>query len=104
MHDHDPFDAYPLATFKATAISIQPSRGDSNRVEYAVAGVLTIREITKPVNFDVRGQVVGDTLIGEGRTTILLSTFGIGPIEFADILAVADPVGLEVHLTARAQP
>ena len=102
--DGPSFDAYPLATFKATAISIQPSRGDSDRAEYAVTGVLTIREITKPVNFDVKGQVVGDMLIGEGRTTILLSAFGIGPIEFADILSVADPVDLEVHLTARAQP
>lgn len=102
--DGPSFEAYPLATFKATAISIQPARGDRDQVEYALAGALTIREITKAVNFDVKGQVIGDTLIGEGRTTILLSTFGIGPIEFADILSVADPVDLEVHLTARAQP
>jgi polyisoprenoid-binding protein YceI len=100
--DGPSFDAYPLATFKASAINVQPSRGD--QAEYALAGALTIRDITKAVSFDVKGQVVGDTLIGEGRTRILLSTFGIGPIEFADILSVADPVELEVHLTARAQP
>jgi polyisoprenoid-binding protein YceI len=101
--DGPSFDAYPLATFKATALNLEPTRGDRDDVKYALIGALTIRDITKAVNFDVKGRVIGDTLIGEGRTTILLSTFGIGPIEFADILSVADPVDLEVHLTARAQ-
>lgn len=102
--DGPSFDKYPLATFKATAINLEPTRGDRDDVKYALIGALTIRDITKAVNFDVKGQAIGDTLIGEGRTTIRLSTFGIGPIEFADILSVADPVDLEVRITARAQP
>jgi hypothetical protein len=33
-----------------------------------------------------------------------LSDFGIGPIDFPPLLAVADPIGIEVQFTARAQP
>ena len=36
--------------------------------------------------------------------TVSLSKNQCRPIEFADILSVSDPVDLEVHLTARAQP
>lgn len=102
--DGPSFDKYPLATFKATAINLEPTRGDRDDVKYALIGALTVRDITRAVNFDVKGQVNGDTLTGEGWTEILLSGFGIGPIQFSDVLSVADAVEIKVSLTARAQP
>jgi polyisoprenoid-binding protein YceI len=108
--DGPSFDAYPEATFKATSMTRQLARGDAGspgegeNLLYELAGTLTIRDITKRVSFDLKGRVAGDTLTGVGTTRVLLSDFGIGPIAFADILSVADPIEIEVVFTARAQP
>jgi polyisoprenoid-binding protein YceI len=100
------FDAYPLATFKATGITSHPPdvASDSSGIDYQLPGELTVRDISRRVVFDVKGRVAGDTFSGAGRTQIRLSDFGIGPIRFAEILSVADDVELEVVFTARAQP
>jgi polyisoprenoid-binding protein YceI len=98
------FEAYPLATFKATEITSHVTEGQSGEIDYQLPGDLTVRDITRRVVFDVKGRAVGDTFSGVGRTQILLSDFGIGPIRFAEILSVADDVEIEVVFTARAQP
>jgi polyisoprenoid-binding protein YceI len=98
------FDAYPVATFKATAIQgTSTPAGNGRELALDLAGDLTVRDITRPVRFDVRAQLAGDTLAGAATTRVLLSSFGIGPIAFADILRVSDEIGLEVQFTARAQ-
>jgi polyisoprenoid-binding protein YceI len=98
------FDAYPVAAFKATAIDGETRATTAGReLNLRVIGDLTVREIARPVTFDVRAELSGATLSGVGTTRVLLSDFGIGPIEFSDILRVADEVALEVQFTARAQ-
>jgi polyisoprenoid-binding protein YceI len=98
------FDAYPLARFKATGITSHSPDGGSSEIDYQLPGDLTVRDMTRRVVFDVKGQVAGDTFSGTARTHVLLSDFGIGPIRFAEILSVADQVEIEVVFTARAQP
>ena len=98
------FDSYPLATFKATGITSHSPDVLSSEIDYQLTGNLTVREITRRVVFDVKGQVTGDTFSGASRTQIRLSDFGIGPIRFAEILSVADDVEIEVVFTARALP
>jgi polyisoprenoid-binding protein YceI len=96
------FDAYPTATFVGTRINgASTSNAAGRALAFTLAGDLTVREVTKPVVFDVKGQLTGETLTGTARTRILLSDFGIGPIDFYDTLRVADEVGLEVEFTAR---
>ena len=68
-----------------------------------LTGDLTVREITKREVFDVKAQLTGDALTGVATTRFLLSDFDIGPIDFRPLVAVADPIGLEVQFTARAQ-
>jgi polyisoprenoid-binding protein YceI len=99
------FDAHPLAMFKATGISGSTvSTAAGRELTIKLAGDLTVREVAKPVVFDVKALLAGDTLSGTATTRILLSAFGIGPIDFYDTLTVADEVDLEVEFTARAQP
>ena len=98
------FDAYPVATFSATAIAGETRETTIGReLNLRVTGDLAVRGVTKPATFDVNAQVSGATLTGVGTTRVLLSDFGIGPIEFSEILRVADEVTLEVQFTARAQ-
>ena len=102
--DGPSFDQYPLAIFKATAIAGSSVANAAGReLKLSLTGDLTVREITKREVFDVKAQLTGDTLAGMATTQFLLSDFGIGPIDFPPLLAVADPVRLEVQFTARAQ-
>jgi len=99
------FDAYPLATFKATAIDGAANENAAGReLHLGLTGDLTLRDITKPVMFDVKAQLTDDTLTGVATARVLLSAFGLGPIAFSDILAVADEIEIEVRFTARARP
>ena len=98
------FDAYPLATFKATAIEgVSKPNAGGRELALKLSGDLTVRDITKPMTFDVKAQLTGDTLTGVGTSRFQLRDFGIGPITFHDVLTVADDVGIEVQFTARAQ-
>ena len=103
--DGPSFDKYPLATFRGVAIEGSSGANASGReLNLKLTGDLTVREMTKREVFDVKAQLTGDTLAGVATTRFLLSDFGIGPIDFPPLLAVADPIGLEVEFTARAQP
>ena len=102
--DGPSFDAYPLATFRATAIDGSSGANASGRaLNLKLTGDLTVREITKREVFEVKAQLTGDTLAGVATTRFLLTDFGIGPIDFPPLLAVADAIGIEVQFTARAQ-
>jgi polyisoprenoid-binding protein YceI len=98
------FDAYPVATFKATGIEGASKPTAAGRdLTLKLSGGLTVRGITKPMTFDVTAQLAGDALTGVGTSRFQLRDFGIGPITFYDVLTVADEVGIEVQFTARAR-
>lgn len=102
--DGPSFDAHPLATFRATAIDGSSAVNAAGReLNLKLTGDLTVREITKREVFDVKAQLIGNALTGVATTRFLLSDFGIGPIDFPPLLAVADPIGIEVAFTARAE-
>jgi polyisoprenoid-binding protein YceI len=102
--DGPSFDAHPIATFRAIAIEGRSDANASGReLNLKLTGDLTVREITKREVFDVKAQLTGNTLVGTATSRLLLSDFGIGPIDFPPLLAVADPVRIEVQFTARAQ-
>ena len=99
------FNDYPLATFNATAVreGNEPVQaGDEFSLD--LLGTLTIREISQPATFAVRGRLVDDTLTGTANARVLMSDFGIEPLEFYNTLSVADEIGLELRFTARAAP
>jgi polyisoprenoid-binding protein YceI len=103
--DGPSFDAYPLATFKATTIAGDSTANASGReLNLKLTGDLTVRQITKREVFDVKAQLTGATLAGVATMRFLLSDFGIGPIDFPPLLAVADPIAIEVQFTARPVP
>jgi polyisoprenoid-binding protein YceI len=96
------FDQYPVASFQATAIEGAPSNySDGAEVSFKLVGELNIREIAKPVAFDVTAKLTGDTLTGMASTRLKMSDFGIEPPNFANTLTVADEFGIEVQFTAK---
>ena len=96
------FADYPLATFKATAVEARAGGGD-NELRVSLLGDMTIREITRRATFDVKAELTGNTLTGTATTRLMMSSFGIEPLDFYNTLSVADEIGLEVRFVARAR-
>ena len=74
---------------------------EGQEVSFKLVGNLTIREITKPVTFDVTGKLVGDTVTGTAVTQILMKDFGFDPPSIAGMLTVKDGVTIRVNFTAK---
>jgi polyisoprenoid-binding protein YceI len=93
---------FPIATFTPNSISGLPgSYTAGQELSFQVMGDLTVKETTKPVTFDVTAKLDGDTLTGTAVTTILLSEFGVGPIEIAGMLGTEDQAKLTLAFVAR---
>jgi polyisoprenoid-binding protein YceI len=93
---------FPIATFTPSSITGLPgSYTAGQELSFQVIGDLTVKETTKPVTFDVTAKLDGDTLTGTAVTTILLSEFGVGPIEIAGMLGTEDQAKLTLAFVAR---
>jgi polyisoprenoid-binding protein YceI len=72
---------YPTATFAATSIEGLPSTVSlGDKLSFTVNGNLTVKQITKPVTWNVTLEVQNGQLVGSASTQILLSDYGAGPI------------------------
>jgi polyisoprenoid-binding protein YceI len=93
---------YPTVTFNATNIEGLPATyQEGPEISFKVSGDLTIRDVTKPVTFDVTAKLSGGTLSGQALTTILMSDFGFGPISIAGILNTEDQAKITLTFVAR---
>ena len=93
---------YPIATFTPTNIDGLPdSYTPGQELTFKVTGDLQIKETTKPVTFDVTSKVDNSQLTGTASTNILMSDFGVGPIQLAGILGTEDQVKLDMNFTAQ---
>lgn len=93
---------YPLATFQATRLEGLPeSYTPGEEIAFTVVGDLTVRQVTREVAFQVTARLEGGILIGVATTTLLMSDFGVGPIEIAGILGTEDEVKLTFNFVAR---
>jgi polyisoprenoid-binding protein YceI len=92
-------DKYPFAEFTSTeAQNLPESYTEGQDVSFKLVGNMTIREVTKPVTFDVTGRLQGDTVTG---TAILMKDFGFDPPSIAGMLTVRDGVKITVNFTAK---
>lgn len=95
-------DTYPLAEFVSTGVEGVPdSYTEGQEITFKLTGDMTIREITKPVTFDVRGTLVGDTVTGTATTLLYMKDFGFDPPDIAGMLTVEDGVTVTVNFTAK---
>jgi polyisoprenoid-binding protein YceI len=93
---------YPTATFTPTSIDGLPATyTEGQPLTFTMTGDLTVKETTKPVTFDVTATLQGGILAGTATTNILLSDFGVGPIEIAGMLGTEDGAKLTLAFVAR---
>lgn len=85
---------YPQAIFVPTSIDGLPAQVNvGDQVSFNVSGNLTVKQTTLPITWNMTLRVEDDQLIGSATTQILMSDFGVGPIELP-ILATEDEVQL----------
>lgn len=95
-------DKYPKAIFVANAIEGLPDGAVQGQpYTFRVTGDLTIRNITRPVTFDVTVTVKDNSVAGEGKTIIFMKDFGFDPPNIVGQTIVSDPVTLTIKGVAR---
>ena len=92
-------------TFNATALTGLPAEvAVGEEVQFEISGDLTVREITKPVLFDVTLQVVSETEIqGTASTVVALETFELTIPQVPSVANVGEEFIVEFDFVARAQ-
>ena len=96
---------YPLAEFAITSLSNTPATyAGGEEVNFQAVGDITIREITRPVTFDVVARLEGDTITGLASTQLRMTDFGFEPPSFANLFTVEDQFVAEVDFTFKEQP
>ena len=95
-------DAYEFVTFTPTSLAGLPASvqvGDT--FTFQLTGDLTIREITKPVTFEVEVTVVSETsLTGKASTVIQRADYNLVIPEVPSVAGVSEEVRLEIDFGA----
>jgi polyisoprenoid-binding protein YceI len=95
-------DKYPFAEFTSTDVQgIPDSYTEGQVVSFKLTGDMKIRDVTKPVTFDVKGKLAGDTITGSATSKILMKDFGFDPPNVAGMLTVDDGVTVTINFTAK---
>lgn len=92
-------------TFNATALTGLPAEvAVGEEVQFEISGDLTVREITKPVLFDVTLRVLSETEIqGTASTVVALETFELTIPQVPSVANVGEEFIVEFDFVARAQ-
>ena len=95
---------FPYATFVPTsAPGLALALPDPGELAFKLVGNLTIRDVTKPVTWDVTGQVVGNTATGQASTTFTFEDFNLTQPHVSRVLSIVDSIRLELDLTLQRQ-
>jgi polyisoprenoid-binding protein YceI len=96
---------YPEAVFVPREIIGLPSQMvEGAPYTFEMVGDLTIKETTHPVTWAVTATLDGEALAGSANTTLLMSAYGIGPIDIAGLVETADEVRLTLEFVAVCCP
>jgi polyisoprenoid-binding protein YceI len=97
-------DQYEFVTFKPTEIRGLPENGTVGQTyTLQMVGDLTIRDITKPVTFDVTVTPTSQTRVeGTASTTIRYADYNITIPQVRQVASVDENVRLEIDFVAAA--
>ncbi|MFN8424310.1 MAG: YceI family protein [Anaerolineae bacterium] len=91
---------FPNARFVTRSIDGFPAAPAMDTpLTFKISGDLTVKDVTKPVTWDVTSTLTADALTGSATTKVKMSDYGIGPIEIP-MLATEDDVLLGLDFVA----
>jgi polyisoprenoid-binding protein YceI len=90
-------DQYPQIVFVPTEVSGLPAAlPQSGNVSFKVTGNLTIRDVTKPVTWDVIGSINNGEATGTATTSFTFEDFNLSQPKVPVVLSVVDKITLNV--------
>jgi len=93
-------DQFPYATFVVRSISgLSNPPPESGVVAFQLTGDLTIRDVTRPVTWDVSGNVQGDRAEGLAVTSFQFADFNLTQPRVPIVLSLEDKITLELDVT-----
>lgn len=93
---------YPDAVLVPTALDGLPSPlPTEGTATFKIVGDLTVHGTTKSVTWDATATFAGDTVVLKATTDVTFDDFGLRRPVIGPILAVSDPIHLEVDLTLK---
>jgi polyisoprenoid-binding protein YceI len=97
-------DQYEYVTFTPTKLVGLPQTGAVGTLyTFQIVGDLTIRDVTKPVTFDVTATAAaGSRIEGTATATIAYADYGISIPQVRQVASVDDQVRLELDFVAAA--
>lgn len=96
-------DRYPYAQFTVTQLDLPSEYRVGETVHRTVTGMMKIREVERPLTFQVEARFQDNTLYIAGRTDFTWADFDIPPPNVAGIVQVEDNVHIEVLIVARRE-
>ena len=95
---------YPNAVFVPKQVSGLPSPlPTSGDVTFKLSGDLTVRDVTKPVTWDVTGSIQGDQAKGTATTSFTFEDFNLQQPRVPVVLSVENTIKLEMDVTLQRQ-
>jgi polyisoprenoid-binding protein YceI len=92
-------ETHPAATFTLTeAVDLGAGASDGGPVSVVAPGELTIRGVTRAVQFPLEAQLVGDTVVVVGALDVVFADYGVEVPESPAVLSVEDHGTLELQL------
>ncbi len=96
-------ERYPYAQFTVTQLDLPGEYRMGETVSRAVTGMMKIREVERPLTFQVEARLQDNTLYIAGRTDFTWADFNIPPPNVAGVVQVEDNVHIEVLIVARRE-
>ncbi|MBM3663170.1 MAG: hypothetical protein FJW94_09865 [Actinobacteria bacterium] len=101
---HDYLDSHDFPEVRLTETTLELPNGpipdDDTEVPVVLRGTLTVKDVPAPVEFTGTARLDGNTLRATSTGTVLLSTYGVGPISKAGLVRTGDEARLTLRITA----
>lgn len=95
---------YPYAVFVPTQITgLPPALPESGPVAFNLAGDLTIRDVTRQVEWEVNADLQGDELAAQARTSFTFADFNLVQPRVSIVLSIEDTIRLEIDLVMQRE-
>lgn len=89
-------ETYPMAVFVPTEVRGLPwPVPTDDELEFEVVGEMTIRDVTRPITWQVTASADGGAFIGTARTRFTFGTFDLEIPRVASVLSIRDDIRLE---------
>jgi polyisoprenoid-binding protein YceI len=89
---------YPQLIFDSTSIAL--TKNQPPTMDLTIDGLLTIRDVKRPVSVPVHAEVAGNTVTVSGRFSVRQTAYGIKPITVAGVVTVRDSLDIRFSIVA----